>query len=264
MKKSSTELKRSAREALNGRYGISMIAFLINALIPFVLLAPFTFNISSTSSASQLTIYYLASLVISMISMILACGVMYFHVRLARENVCQISDVFCCFKRHPQKVVGMYLLLFLRLLPAVLPGSILLTLALEVFPTSAPLMGLAVIALIAGSILDVKIALQYRLIYYLFMDAPETKVNELFHQSRELMDGNKLRGLYLTLSFIGWYLLGVISFSIGFLWIMPYMSQTFARFYLDILEEKQGAQENAHHTYDYYQTQDSGSSTDYF
>lgn len=251
MKKSSTELKRSARETLNGRYGISMLAFLINGIIPFFLLLPFSLNISTTSSASQLTIYYLASLIITVISIILSCGVIRFHVRLARENVCQISDIFAGFKGHPQKIVGAYLLLFLRLLPAALPGAFFLVLSLAVFPNSAPLMGLAVIVLILGGIWNVKIVLQYALIYYLFMDDTEVKIGELFRQSKELMEGNKLRYLYLTLSFIGWELLGIISCGVGLLWIMPYMSQTIAKFYLDVLEEKQTVQkETEYRTYD--------------
>lgn len=253
MKKSSTELKRSARETLNGRYGISMLTFLINGIIPFFLLLPFSLNISTTSSTSQLLIYYLASLIISIISIILSCGVIRFHVRLARENVCQLSDVFAGFRIHPQKIVGIYLLLFLRLLPAILPGAILMVLSLEVFPTSAPLMGLAVIAFMAGGIWNVKIALQYTLIYYLFMDDTEAKVGEYFRQSKELMEGNKLRCLYIILSFIGWSLLGIISCGVGFLWIMPYMSQTLAKFYLDVLEEKQTVQqEEKQSTYDGY------------
>lgn len=244
MKKSSTELKRSARETLNGRYGVSMLAFLINGIVPFVLLLPFSLNISDTSSASQLLIYYLASLIISIISIILSCGVIRFHVRLARENVCQLPDVLAGFKRHPQKIVEAYVLLFLRLLPASLLGALFLVLALAVFPNSAPLMGLAVIALIIGGIWIAKIVLQYKLIYYLFMDDPEMGVRELFRQSKELMEGNKLRCLYLIISFIGWYLLGMISCGVGFLWIMPYMSQTIANFYLDVLEERQTAQKD--------------------
>ena len=55
------------------------------------------------------------------------------------------------------------------------------------------------------------------------------------------MEGNKLRLLYLQLSFIGFYLLAVLSCGIGLLWLMPYMQQTTVSFYLDVQDVKGAA-----------------------
>ena len=35
----------------------------------------------------------------------------------------------------------------------------------------------------------------------------------------------------------GWLLLGALSFGIGYLWILPYMDQTFTNFYLSLRQE---------------------------
>jgi uncharacterized membrane protein len=48
------------------------------------------------------------------------------------------------------------------------------------------------------------------------------------------MFGNKWKYFCLICRFIGWFLLGVVTLGVGFLWIMPYMMASLSRFYLDI------------------------------
>ncbi|MCI8327632.1 MAG: DUF975 family protein [Lachnospiraceae bacterium] len=239
MTKSSTELKRCARLDLNGNYGISMLVLIVNGMLPSLLLFPFSRNVSETNSLFQNLSYFLAVLIISFISTILSCGVIRFHVRLAKEENRQFSDIFAGFKNYPQKIIGAYLLLYARIVLVLLPGCVLSVTALSTSVFTAPLIGLSLILLIAGIIWGIKISLQYALIFYLFMDNPEMSVQRLFSESKELMNGNKLRLLYLSLSFIGMYLLGLLSFGIGLLWVTPYVNQTYAQFYLTVLREKQ-------------------------
>lgn len=54
---------------------------------------------------------------------------------------------------------------------------------------------------------------------------------EAITKSRQLMVGHKAELFVLDLSFIGWWLLGIISLGIGFIWITPYYRQTKANFY---------------------------------
>jgi len=42
----------------------------------------------------------------------------------------------------------------------------------------------------------------------------------------------------LQMSFIGWWFLSVLTFGIGFLWLVPYMNVTFAKLYDDISSGK--------------------------
>lgn len=57
---------------------------------------------------------------------------------------------------------------------------------------------------------------------------------EAITKSRELMNGHKAELFVLDLSFIGWYLLGVITIGIGLLWVVPYYRQTRANFYRNL------------------------------
>ena len=45
------------------------------------------------------------------------------------------------------------------------------------------------------------------------------------------MKGNRGNCFLLELSFIGWALLGVLTFGIGYLWLMPYMQIAMVCFY---------------------------------
>ncbi|MGX4685505.1 DUF975 family protein [Vagococcus sp. JNUCC 83] len=57
-------------------------------------------------------------------------------------------------------------------------------------------------------------------------------------ESRELMSGHKGRLFWLDISFIGWYIVGMITLGIGFLWINPYINATKAAFYDDLSKGK--------------------------
>jgi uncharacterized membrane protein len=49
-----------------------------------------------------------------------------------------------------------------------------------------------------------------------------------------MMRGQKWKYFLLYLSFIGWYLLCILTLFIGLLWLMPYIYTTQASFYEDL------------------------------
>ena len=56
------------------------------------------------------------------------------------------------------------------------------------------------------------------------------------------MDGRKAKLFCLVLRFLGWELLCILTLFIGFLWLVPYMNTTFARFYDDIQPPREAQQ----------------------
>ncbi len=76
----------------------------------------------------------------------------------------------------------------------------------------------------------------YALTPYLLKDHPELKFNAAIEESMRLMSGNKMRLFLLDLSFIGWFLLGLITFGIAFLWVTPYWNTARAAFYEDLMK----------------------------
>ena len=51
--------------------------------------------------------------------------------------------------------------------------------------------------------------------------------------SRKMMNGNKWKFFCLSLSFIGWMLLGILTLGIGFLFLNPYMQASKVAFFED-------------------------------
>ena len=81
----------------------------------------------------------------------------------------------------------------------------------------------------------------YALTYYLQQE-PENVHREpvdLITQSREWMNGYKWKLFCLDLSFIGWYLLGLLCLGVGVLFVTPYHRMARANFYLALRAEKE-------------------------
>ncbi|MCI1306293.1 MAG: DUF975 family protein [Lachnospiraceae bacterium] len=73
---------------------------------------------------------------------------------------------------------------------------------------------------------------EYRMIPYLLIDNPGMSRQEAFARSRAMMNGQKWRTFVLDLSFIGWNLLGAITFGIvGLFYVVPYQAMTNAALY---------------------------------
>lgn len=66
----------------------------------------------------------------------------------------------------------------------------------------------------------------------------EPTATEAITASRQLMKGHKMDLFILDLSFIGWWLLGIISCGIGLLWVVPYYRQTKANFYRNLANDQ--------------------------
>ena len=86
-------------------------------------------------------------------------------------------------------------------------------------------------------------AYEYRMIPYILAENPSINRKEAFLLSRQMMRGNKWKAFVLDLSYIGWWLLTILSLGIvGFFWMNPYMSAVNAELYAvlrgKIIEEK--------------------------
>jgi uncharacterized membrane protein len=81
-------------------------------------------------------------------------------------------------------------------------------------------------------------AFSYMLAPYLVIENPQMPVMAAIDESRRLMDGNKWRAFCLGLSFIGWWLLAILTLGLLLFWLIPYQSITMGAFYRAVLREK--------------------------
>ena len=76
--------------------------------------------------------------------------------------------------------------------------------------------------------------LSYSMSMYILAENPDMPALEAIDRSKKMMDGHKMELFVLMLSFIGWYLLCMVTFGIAAIYVVPYMSATLANFYNNI------------------------------
>lgn len=74
-------------------------------------------------------------------------------------------------------------------------------------------------------------AYAYAMVPYIIADNPEIGGKEALDLSQRMMQGHKMELFVLHLSFILWWLLVIVTFGIGILYVGPYMKATETRFY---------------------------------
>ncbi|HKM20750.1 MAG TPA: DUF975 family protein [Lachnospiraceae bacterium] len=254
-RKSSAELKGLAKEQLLGNYGVIVGSFAIMfAILYAVFMVVYvvmcvgmfsTFMISSetamtTSLIVSMIIYFLIFLIISAIFYVLEISLFYMALQLSRHEPISMKDMLYCFKHHPDRVIIIYFLQFLLGLAVMIPATVFEF--LYMFGSDSPMENtyfliycvLYVIGIVASTI----ISLIYGLSYFFYVDNPNQSAIECMRQSRIAMQGNKGRLFYIQISFIGWWLLSIITCGIAFLWLVPYLLTVTANFYQDVLAER--------------------------
>jgi uncharacterized membrane protein len=77
-------------------------------------------------------------------------------------------------------------------------------------------------------------SLSYAMTNYILVDYPDLSANKAIDLSRAMMKDRKFDLFYLYLSFIGWFLLGILTLGIGLFWVCPYVQAAQASFYQDV------------------------------
>ncbi|MDR2370536.1 MAG: DUF975 family protein [Treponema sp.] len=82
----------------------------------------------------------------------------------------------------------------------------------------------------------------YSMAFFILKDNPNMNALDAITASRKMMNGYKGKLFCLHLSFIGWYLLCVLTFGIGYLWLSPYVTLSVSNFYEDLKKNQTAAQ----------------------
>ena len=229
------DYRARAREALRGHWFIAIIASLIVSIITGCFTVTYKTDgevdsvipendtsivstvidsVSQQGSGDGLTTVVTIAYVIFALIFLFACfvqivvtGVMSvgqsrFYLDLLSQYPLKLRTVFSGFKNFRVAAVA-FLKMFLR----VLGGTLLFV--------------------IPGII----ICYTYALLGYVIADNPRMSADETLQECKRIMKGNRWKLFCLSMSFFGWALLGVLTFGIGLLWVMPYQSAAIAEFY---------------------------------
>lgn len=240
MKHSSAELKQMARNSLTGKWGIVIGLTLLEILFTIILSA-IAIPFSNGYTPLNIIIYVLVVLITSLITGLFSAGSAFFFLNLSRGREYKISDLFAAFKMHPDRFLIVSLILTAAQLIFTVPPLFL--------PTAGSMEDAYFVLMISslcsllGSIVALILSLFFGMSTYLLLDFPEMGAIESMKLSAKLMRGNKGHYFYISLSFLGWFLLGLLSCGIGYLWVLPYASMTFTYFYTDVLTQLDPADE---------------------
>jgi uncharacterized membrane protein len=77
-------------------------------------------------------------------------------------------------------------------------------------------------------------SIAYSQTFYILVDNPDISPLDAIKKSKQMMRGYKWKYFCLGLRFMGWILLCILTLGIGFLWLMPYLQTSSAKFYDDL------------------------------
>ncbi len=218
------ELMRQAREALSGRWGTAVGLCLVYMILVGV------------SNALPFIGWVLGFLVIAPLSL----GLYSAFLNLVKRQGTSVNRLFSGFQ-HFGNAVGTYLgVVLMVLLWTAVPlavetayfGSLFLNRTLLTNPGSvvASFPVWLLLLFFMHMVLATVAGLVYSMAFFILADTPSLRPLETIKKSREKMRGYIWKLFCLECRFIGWMLLGVLSFGLGFLWIGPYLMTSLACF----------------------------------
>lgn len=85
----------------------------------------------------------------------------------------------------------------------------------------------------------------YSMSMYILAENKGKPALECINESKAMTEGHKMDLFVLSLSFIGWALLGTITFGIAYIWVLPYMQATFTNAYLSLKPQNEEVEAQA-------------------
>lgn len=103
---------------------------------------------------------------------------------------------------------------------------------------------LAIILIAVGMILSaaviisgIYLAISFSQVLFILNDEPKLTIRQILSKSFDMMANYVFEYFILILSFIGWFILGIFTLGLLYLWLIPYMMVTTALFYNEVKKE---------------------------
>lgn len=248
----ATNTRKEARESLSGKWGKAILMVLAYGIISYLmeLVLKYTANNSGI-------LYMLFSIGEFIISIPISYGILLAFLKLKRGEEVKTFDFlkigFSNFSRSWSiawnvflKLIVPFIILIVLLLIVYFSGTVAIRGTSAVYSNArsdSEISGVvSIIAFIIMFICSIWIIVKrYSLVLsqYISHDEPELSGKEVVEKSQELMKGNKGNLFVLELSFIGWAILAVLTFGIGYLWLIPYIQVSEICFYDELKNKNQ-------------------------
>ncbi len=252
--KTNSEYKARVREALAGNYGRVIGPFLMYSVMMNMISAPAgsawslgSLRSGSVSLDSLLSLSFLSSLPLFLISALLSAvlepGLIKIVFDTVRERRSGIEDLFYCFTHKPLTVICINLWMLLLSVPAIVlmgAGTLLVVLSETVLSNRIPFaasIALFSVTVVLSIIWSAFIKLSLSMVWFIYFEDPDRAAGEIVRESFEIMKGNRLRLLSLYLSYIFYYLMGILSCGLAMIWVRPNVTGAVSYLYDDLKNE---------------------------
>ena len=232
----ATGTRAEARKSLTGKWGKGALITLCYSIVEGAI--SMIQNIGQNNNNNTLQI--ILSILASIISIPLSYGLLVSFIKLKRDEEVNTFDFltigFSNFSRAWLVALNVFVKMILPIGLIVL--SLILTGVFTALATTGNsvflvLMVFAIISCVIGYIWAIVRSFSLVLAYYIAYDEPDCK------KSIEKMKGNRGNYFVLSLSFIGWAFLAVLTLGIGFFWLIPYINVSYVCFYEEVMGKKE-------------------------
>jgi len=206
------EIKQQAKDGLRGYWGVGVIVTLIYFAIS-----------SALGFIPPLLIILMPPLIV---------GVSKMSLSAIRAESVDLENLFDGFKSFGVAVIASLLFTLIIIAWMIIPILLMFFLMAGGAAMQNPLMMAVAVPVFLISMIPAIIAqFNYALIYFIIADNPGITATEALKLSKTMMRGHRLAYFVFMLSFIGWVFLSMLTFFIGYLWLMPYFYVSTAGFY---------------------------------
>lgn len=236
---SRVELKKLSKSQLKGKWKVPVLLTLVYLVLSAIVgLFP--------GESDSLILNNIGLLVVYIIAAVETVGLPNFYLRfLETDGNAKFKDFIVDYKRLLKSFGYIVILGVLGTAVAFITILIIvITMTLGAISSVNNELWTVTLVIIIAVIVSAIIIVLYNIFLYSLKLTPyiivENKEISLFKAmklSKEVMKGNKWKFFILDLSFIGWGILSLFSFGIGFLWLVPYVSLCSFNFYRDLISE---------------------------
>lgn len=226
-----SKLKKQARKNLQGNYGPLVISLLVFAAISIVC------TFIGKVTCSPLLEYALYLIAESLLIM----GFVKMIVKVSKKKKPVLDDLISetdSFLKYIVITIIVGLILGILFLIAAIAFKSLISVLAHVNEINfilalvLILFGILLVAAVIGVIVYLTVSFSQTL--FILHDEKKLSATQVLSKSFDMMYGYVLEYIILTITFIGWMVLGIFTFGILYLWLIPYMMVTYANFYKEV------------------------------
>ncbi|MDO4491645.1 MAG: DUF975 family protein [Lachnospiraceae bacterium] len=230
------EIKARARTILHGKYSSFITYFLIAYLLQTLIV-----NIPSTFLASPKNLplflsQILLTFLLEALGAMIMIGMNKGALQLIRGQKLVLTDLFFSFRNQPDHFLSLELILTLIKTVASIPGFIFIWVAADMELNFLVLSAISSLFTAFSTVLTFLLTMLISMSEFLMLDDPSMTAGEAMKYSVLLLKGHVLQYFLLIAGFLGLILLGFASATIGFLWIIPYITLSRALFYEKLMD----------------------------